>query len=157
MTLLQLSIAAAFLVREPKGLYRLGAMAALVVLPFLILLTQSRGVFIGLVAFGVVAFAGHHRKAKALGLVIAGPRVDDVPAVLRVESAGVVTQIGDTSELSEINDEGSAEQRFEIWQTAFRIIKDHPITGVGWERIRKPMRRIRRGSAGGTRTARTST
>ena len=133
LTLLQLSIAAAVLVREPKGLYRWGAMAALVVLPFLILLTQSRGVFIGLVAFGVVAFAGHHRKAKALGLVTVLLLVSTMflPSSAWNRLKGVA-HIGNTSELSEINDQGSAEQRFEIWQTAFRIIKDRPITGVGW-------------------------
>ena len=132
LTLLQLSIAAALLVREPKGIYRLGALAAVVVLTFIILLTQSRGVFIGLLAFGALALGGHHQRAKALGLGLA---VILAAAMFLPSSAwqrlGEVTQIGDTSQLSQINDEGSAEQRFEIWKTSFRIIEDHPITGVG--------------------------
>jgi O-antigen ligase len=34
--------------------------------------------------------------------------------------------------LSEVDSEGSAEQRWQIWQTSFEIIADHPVTGVGW-------------------------
>ena len=133
LTLLQLSIASAILVREPKGIYRLGALAALVVLPFLILLTQSRGVFIGLVAFGFVALAAHRKSARFIGLIAVVLLVSTMflpsSAWNRLKS---VAHIGNTAELSQIQDQGSAEQRFEIWKTAFRIIKDRPITGVGW-------------------------
>ena len=133
LTLLQLSIAAAIFVREPKGIYKLGARAALVVLPFLILLTQSRGAFIGLAAFGVLALAGHQKRVKVIGLV----GVVLLVATMFLPSSAWqrlkgVARIGDTAELSQLDDQGSAEQRFEIWKTAFRIIDDHPVTGVGW-------------------------
>ena len=31
-----------------------------------------------------------------------------------------------------LDEKGSAEQRWEIWQTAGAIIRDHPVMGVGW-------------------------
>jgi O-antigen ligase len=50
------------------------------------------------------------------------------------ERMGMVGTIGGggTEVLGELDDSGSAEQRYRIWQTSYRIIGDHPLLGVGW-------------------------
>jgi probable O-glycosylation ligase (exosortase A-associated) len=133
MALLQLSMAIALLGSEPKGWVRWCAMAGAFMVPMLILMTQSRGVFIGLVAFIAIAVAGQRRRTLivlrlgALSIVLAA-----------VAPAGVWERIGtlkhatSTATLGEVDGEGgSAKQRSEIWKVAFKIIREHPITGVG--------------------------
>jgi probable O-glycosylation ligase (exosortase A-associated) len=134
-TLLQLSVAAALVVKEPRGLYRLGAVAALVVTPLIILLTQSRGGFLGAAVFGLLAFTMYRRKMRLVGLLA----IVGVVAVLILPSAAwdrfaMVKTIGQggTESLETLEDDGSAQQRYEIWQTSFRIIQDHPVVGTGW-------------------------
>ena len=135
LTLLALSVTAAFFVAEPRGWLRRLSFAGLVVLPILILLTQSRGVFIGLVFFAVVALAGHRNKIRIAGfafvVLIASTMVLPSSAWERL---GMVKTLGSggVEALDKVNDEGSAGQRYEIWRTSFRIIRDHPVSGIGW-------------------------
>jgi probable O-glycosylation ligase (exosortase A-associated) len=134
MALLQLSMATALLAAEPKGWVRWSATAGVIALPMLILMTQSRGVFLGLSVFVAVAFFGQRRRVR---LVL---RVAVVAAILAsVAPSGVWTRLQtlrsatNTSTLNQVDgEEGSARQRYEIWQVAFKIIRDHPITGVGF-------------------------
>jgi probable O-glycosylation ligase (exosortase A-associated) len=134
MALLQLSMAAALLCSEPKGWVRRAATLGVVALPMLILMTQSRGVFLGLLVFIALAFAGHQRRVR-LGL-----RLMVVAAILAsVAPAGVWTRLQtlqhatDTSTLDQVDgEEGSARQRYEIWKVAFKIIREHPVVGVGF-------------------------
>ncbi len=134
LALLQLSMAAALLATEPKGVYRKGAMAAAVVLPVLILLTQSRGAFIGLLAFGLLALSGGRRRARALAmLAVVGLSAMMVVPNSAWERFGMLKSIArsGTESLATLEDLGSAEQRWQIWQASFRIISDHPLAGVG--------------------------
>lgn len=134
MALLQLSMAAALLCSEPKGWVRKAATLGVVALPMLILMTQSRGVFLGLLVFIAIAFAGQRRRVRlALRLMV-------VAAILAsVAPAGVWTRLQtlqhatDTSTLDQVDgEEGSARQRYEIWKVAFKIIREHPLIGVGF-------------------------
>lgn len=133
MALLQLSMAAALMVSERKGWIRWATGAGMLLLPFLILLTQSRGVFLGLTVFIAISLTGQRRRLRLLvRLVVVGA------VLMTVVPAGVWQRIGTlqhaTSKetLDEVDGgEGSARQRYEIWQVAFQIIRDHPITGVG--------------------------
>ena len=133
MALLQLSMAVALLVSEKEGWIRWSALAGVIVLPMLILMTQSRGVFLGLVVFLAIAFAGQRRRLR-LFLTVAM-----IALVLgALLPAGVTDRIGtlrnatSTSTLDEVDGEsGSARQRYEIWRVAFKMIRDHPIVGVG--------------------------
>jgi O-antigen ligase len=133
MALLQLSMATALLAAEPKGWVRWSAMAGVIALPMLILMTQSRGVFLGLLVFIAIAFLGQ-RKRLRLAL-----RIAVVAAILAsVAPSSVWTRLQtlrsatDTSTLDKVDGEGgSARQRYEIWRVAFKIIGDHPILGVG--------------------------
>lgn len=134
LTLLQLSMAAGLLVTERNKLFRRAALVAVVTLAIVILLTQSRGVFIGLVGFGVLALAGEQRRARAIavGGVIALTAVLLLPgdAWDRFGALGTLGTSG-TEAFETMDDQGSAEQRFEIWKTAVRIIQDNIFTGTG--------------------------
>jgi probable O-glycosylation ligase (exosortase A-associated) len=134
LTLLALSMASGLLVTERNRLIRKAALAAVVVLSLVVLLTQSRGAFVGLAVFGLFALMGQRSKARVIAMVC----VVLVGAVLLLPDTawsrfGMVAQIGrqGSESLSTLDDKGSAEQRFAIWRTAVRIIKDHPVTGVG--------------------------
>jgi len=133
MALLQLSMATALLASEPKGWVRWSAIAGVIALPMLILMTQSRGVCLGLSVFVVIAFYGQRRRVRlALRLaVVAAILVSIAPSSVwtRLQTLRSAT---DTSTLDQVDgQEGSARQRYEIWRVAFKIIGDQPITGVG--------------------------
>lgn len=134
MALLQLSMATTLLVAEPRGWVRWSAMAGVVVLPVLILMTQSRGVFLGLSVFVVVAFFGQRRRVRlalrlaVLAAVVAYAAPSSVWARLQTLRSAT-----NTSTLDQVDGaEGSARQRYEIWHVAFKIIGDNPLTGVGF-------------------------
>lgn len=133
IALLQLSMALALLVSEPKGWVRWCAMGGAILVPMLILMTQSRGVFLGLIVFTAIVFTGQRRRLRlalrigAVALVLAAAAPTDV-----WDRLGTLQQATSTSGLDELQgDGGSARQRYEIWRVASSIIRDHPITGVG--------------------------
>jgi O-antigen ligase len=131
MSLLQISMAASLLVVERKGLGRMYAMLHLFLMVLMILMTQSRGVFLGLIAFGAIAFFAHRNKVKfamqglaALMLLVA---VTPPSAWKRLASLAASTESIEAID----GEEGSASERHEIWQVAKKIIREHPMTGVG--------------------------
>ncbi|HEX6629041.1 MAG TPA: O-antigen ligase family protein [Gemmatimonadaceae bacterium] len=133
MALLQLSMTCALLVVVPKGWVRWAATAGVIALPMLILMTQSRGVFLGLTVFIVLAFLGHHRRLRLTLqlLIVAAVLASAAPSSVwaRLQTLRSAT---DASTLDDVDGaEGSARQRYEIWRVAFKIIREHPITGVG--------------------------
>ena len=132
LTLLQLSMAAALLLTERRGIVRLGALFAVLILPFTIVVTQSRAVLVALAVFIVGAVWGHPKKARIIGalLLIGGLVVAVSPHGVweRLKGLRYATS---TTTLNEVDQEGSAAQRWAIWKTGFRIVKEHPITGVG--------------------------
>jgi O-antigen ligase len=128
---LMLSLAYGFLSLERKGPLRLATIAGLAVVPFLIVMTQSRGGFLGFGVF-VLAIIGTHRKrgkailaAGMIGVLVLAVAPDNV--LNRVRGLEGVS----SSNLKEADKEGSAFQRYEIWKVARTIIADHPIAGVG--------------------------
>lgn len=135
LTLLQISIVAAIFVAEPRGLYRTGAIAALIVLPMIVLLTQSRGAFLGLMVFAALAFTAQRRKARLIVftglLLVISLLILPQSAWERFGMLGVIGS-GGAEALGELDDQGSAEQRYAIWETAREIIADNPTTGIGW-------------------------
>jgi putative inorganic carbon (HCO3(-)) transporter len=99
----------------------------------IMLLTQSRGVFIGLiVGFAPVLLAQiRKRPSFALPVIIAVVVTGIlVPATVWHRFEGI-TKLTSAETVSEADPEGSAEQRFEIEKTAWRIFKDHPLRGIG--------------------------
>jgi O-antigen ligase len=131
--LLFVALSAGVLVSERARWIRLAAFAGIVLLPFLIVLTQSRGAFVALLAFALIALKGQWRRARTLALtagvalVVFFAAPDDV-----WERLGTIQKVATQEEgAAGIADEGSAEQRLEIWKVARAIIADEPITGVG--------------------------
>lgn len=99
----------------------------------IMLLTQSRGVFIGLIVGFAPVLLAQIRKRPSFAL----------PVIIAVVVAGVlipgtvwhrlggISKLTSTETVAEADPEGSAAQRFEIDKIAWRIFADHPLIGVG--------------------------
>jgi probable O-glycosylation ligase (exosortase A-associated) len=131
--LLQLSMVVGLLVTERrKSWVWLAALAGIVLLPLLILMTQSRGGFTALIVFAVLLL-GHRRRRPLVLIAAAGLAV----SVALIAPTGVWTRVSglskatNTENLEEVDPEGSAKQRFEIWKVAAKVIGDQPVLGVG--------------------------
>ena len=130
--ILMLGLALGLLSMERRGPVKLGTIAGLGMLPFLILLTRSRGAFLGFAVFLLIVIMGHRKRLQALLVtaVLATIVFSVAPADVLDRVQGLETVEG-TGDLKDADQEGSAYQRFEIWKVARTIIKDYPITGVG--------------------------
>ena len=132
-TLLALAQAMSFLHKAVPSVIRMGALAACLVFPMVILMTQSRAAFIGLSVFVVlIVFSNRHNCMRTLitFIVIAVIVVAVAPKDVWQRISGLQYATS-TETIAQMDTEGSAGQRWEIWQTAFRIINDHLAFGVG--------------------------
>jgi O-antigen ligase len=134
LSLVALGIAASLASTGARRPYiRWGALGVAAVLVVLVLLTQSRGAFIGLVVGFGIAFFRALRQQRA-GLVI-GLLVVCVAAVLVPERVwdrlSGISKLTSTETIADADREGSAEQRWEIQKTAARIVADNWLLGVG--------------------------
>jgi O-antigen ligase len=133
LALLHLSMAASLLVTEwRKSWTWVAAAIGVVLVPILILMTQSRGGVIALGVFTILALIAHPKRLRMLPVVAALAIV-----VVTVAPMGVWTRVGGLSKatnvehLEQVDPEGSARGRFQIWRVATKIIGDHPGLGVG--------------------------
>lgn len=132
LVLLQLSMAVALLMTERSRLVRLGALFATALFPFLILTTQSRGVFLALSLFVLLSVMGLRRKMR--GILVIGALG---AALVAISPSGVwervqgLRNIGNTEDLRTVDEEGSAEQRYLLVQVGLRIAAANPVVGVG--------------------------
>lgn len=130
--ILQLSMAIGLNAIEKKGPVQIGARLGMAVVPFLILITKSRGAFLGFALFLMFVLSGHKRRVRALTLTLLVGGL-----VLAVAPSGVLNRvfalrkIETTGDVAAADEEGSAEQRYEIWKVARSIIRENPIAGVG--------------------------
>jgi probable O-glycosylation ligase (exosortase A-associated) len=133
ITLLALSVAAGILVTERQKWYRIGAFAAVIVLTVIILLTKSRGAFLGLGVFAVFGLLPHMKRVRSIGMVavILGGIYLLTPSDVFERMSGL-SKATDVENLAEVDPERSAEQRYAIWQVSFELMRNYPITGVGW-------------------------
>lgn len=134
LCLLPLALSIGMLFSERTRWARYCATAGAVVLPFVILLTQSRGAFIALVVFALVVLKGQ-KKGRGKILLLAG--VAAVVIALAVPSStwtrlATIRDVTSAQSAAKVEDEGSARQRLELWRVARRIFIEHPITGVGF-------------------------
>jgi O-antigen ligase len=131
-SILQLSMAFGLYALEAKGPVRLATRLGLFVLPMVILLTKSRGAFLGFAGFLLFVLWGQKRRGRAIGITIAV-----AAALLVVAPSGVLDRvfalknIENTGDVAAADEEGSAEQRYEIWKVARLIIRENPVVGVG--------------------------
>jgi O-antigen ligase len=134
LTLIAIGIAAALVPALAKHRYvRWGTLAAAAVLLIVVLLTQSRGAFIGLLAgFGIGAWKTLRvrRAGLVIGAVIAVVLAALVPNSVWDRLSGI-SKLTSTDTIAAADQEGSAEQRWEIQQTAVRIVADNWLLGVG--------------------------
>jgi probable O-glycosylation ligase (exosortase A-associated) len=130
--ILQLGLALGLLSMEKRGPVKLGTIAGLAVVPLVIMLTKSRGAFLGFAAFVLFVIAGHRKRAQAIvvTVILAALVIGIAPSGVLDRVQGL-EKVQGTEDLSEADAEGSAVQRFEIWKVARLIISDYPITGVG--------------------------
>jgi probable O-glycosylation ligase (exosortase A-associated) len=133
LCILPLSFAAGMLMTERQRWVRYCALAGAVVLPFVILLTQSRGAFIALAVVALIILKGQKgRRGKIILLAGAAAVVIAIAAPSSVwERLGTITKVTSAESAATVNDEGSARQRLEIWRVARTIFAENPVTGVG--------------------------
>lgn len=133
LTLLQFSMAAGLVATERRGWVRLSAQVGIIVLPLVTLLTQSRGAFLALSAMIAVMIVT--RRGKRLRLIISIAVVGVIVGTMIPSSAWQrfrgLTNATSTSNLGEVDAEGSAKDRYAVWTVAFRIIAQSPYVGVG--------------------------
>ena len=134
-TLLQIGFALALFIREPKGWPKIAALAGMVLLPIVVLLTQSRGAFLALALAGALLVMQQQRRARMralLGVLAVGI----VAAIAAPDSAwerfGGMLKLTSSETIAEADPEGSAEQRFAILQVAADVYRNDPVDGVGW-------------------------
>ena len=130
--LLEFSLVAGVVVTERKRWISLAARIGMVVLPFLILLTGSRGGFIGFIAFVLLAFRRKlaHFKAASTIAVVAGIIFLFMPDNIW-HRLGTIRDADTASAVSQNGDESSIGQRRAIWAVASKIAIEHPVMGVG--------------------------
>jgi O-antigen ligase len=130
--ILQLSMALGLNALEAKGPVRLGTRLGLVVLPLLILLTKSRGAFLGFALFLLFALWGQRRRGRAIGVtvVVAAALIFVAPENV-LDRVFALKKIEETGNVAAADEEGSAAQRYEIWKVSRQIIRENPVMGVG--------------------------
>ena len=130
--LLEFSLVAGIVVTERKRWIALAARIGMVVLPFLILLTGSRGGFIGFIAFVLLAFRRKLAQFKAAATIAA---VAGIIFLFMPEGIwhrlGTIRDADTASAASQNGDESSIGQRRAIWAVASKIVVEHPVMGVG--------------------------
>ena len=135
ITLLALGIALAIaLSGTSRTVVRLGAGLSVIPLLLVILLTQSRGAVIGLVAgMGpTLAALSAKRPLRAIlaGGVLALVVALTVPASVWERLSGIA-MLTSAETIALADPEGSAEQRFAIQKVALQIVIDNPVFGIG--------------------------
>ena len=134
LTFFPLALAIAVALTEKPGWIRKAALTGCGVLPLMILLTQSRGALIALVATALIFFTTYSRGkrmrallgAAAIGVVI----LPFVPSSAWQRFAGM-KQLTSTATIGAADAEGSAEARYAIWRVARTIVAENPVSGIG--------------------------
>ncbi len=134
LSLIALGIALALMFSEPsRTLVRLGAAISAILLLVVILLTQSRGAFLGLAVATVPALFPMLMKQPrlAIGVAVVALVIGlAVPANVWERLSGI-EKLTSTSTIAEADPEGSAANRAEILKVGWQIFRDHPVFGVG--------------------------
>ena len=133
LTILALAVAAGFLHKETPRIFRFAALLLCVTFPFIILLTQSRAAFLGLCVFLLLSILsiGQNRIRSILAIAILAIGVIAVAPPQVWERIAGLQKASSRETIAEMDKEGSAAERWEIFQTAFSIISDNPFVGVG--------------------------
>ena len=112
---------------------RRAAIAFVPVTVVILLLTQSRGTFIGLLAgFGPAILSRVRRRPTLAGpvLIVVVLAAVLVPAAAWHRFEGI-SKVTSSQTIGEADQYGSAAQRLAILENGWRIFMDHPLLGVG--------------------------
>jgi probable O-glycosylation ligase (exosortase A-associated) len=133
LCLLQLALALGVLQVERQRMVRLLAWAGVILLPIVIILTQSRGALIALGALAVLLGRKYWRHGKAIlgAAAIAGLIYMVAPDSAWQRFSTLKETSQDKVDRNRSMAEGSTVQRLEIWKVARTIVAENPITGVG--------------------------
>jgi O-antigen ligase len=98
----------------------------------LVFFTQSRGALLGIALTGMFALAGMKQRMRTLlsGLAVAVVVGIFAPSSVWDRLSGL-SKVSVEGNMKGVDQEGSAEQRFQIMQVAVAIAVDHPVFGVG--------------------------
>ena len=135
LCLLALGMALGCMFARPSRVsVRLGGAISAMLLLLVILLTQSRGAFIGLVVgMGPALFwSGLKRPARLAvsAVIVALVVVQFVPDKVWDRLSGI-EKLTDSSTIAQADREGSAAERYEVQKAAWQIFLDHPLFGIG--------------------------
>ena len=134
ITLLVLGLTLAIAtVKTQNPRVRRAAIAFVPVTVVILLLTQSRGTFIGLVAgFGPAILSRVRRRPTLAGpvLIVVVLAAVLVPAAAWHRFQGI-TKVTSSQTIGEADKYGSAAQRLAILENGWHIFMDHPLLGVG--------------------------
>lgn len=122
---------AAWLASEgSRRISKLIGLCAIPILVIIIVLTQSRGAFLGLSLMGVAMFfrSGAQRiQTLSIGAI-------SILLIMVVAPNGVMDRFSammNASSIDEMDPEGSAEQRWGVLRDGLQITASHPVIGVG--------------------------
>jgi O-antigen ligase len=119
----------------------------MIVLAILIMLTQSRGVMLGMGGAALLLLVTSRRRGRDLVLLVLmmGGAAIVAPKDVWQRLAGLAN-FSVESGMQGVDPEGSAESRWLIWQIAWSSVKEKPLLGVGagmmptahrWEALRR--------------------
>jgi probable O-glycosylation ligase (exosortase A-associated) len=130
LTLLPLAMAVDRLKSAEAKWIKLCAMAGLLVLPFIVLISQSRGGMLGLAAFFIFLIARSRQRIRMIiAMVVIGlGAVMFAPQAVWDRIVGMKA-LRSTETLNE--SDSSAQQRWAIMQVAAKIAASNPVVGVG--------------------------
>ena len=134
LALVPLACAASLAVTEHRRpLMRAFGLVSIGILLFVILITKSRGAFLGIVAMVApfVVVAARRRPKWLLGfavMMVVG--LYTAPAGVWNRIAGL-TKATDSETIRNVDPEGSGAERLDILRTGWQIFLDNPILGVG--------------------------
>lgn len=130
--ILIIPIAVSMLIGRGEGLQRFSAAVCIAVMGACLILTWSRGAWLGLVFSALVFLFMWHRRA--IWVIFAGiAMVPVLPSVLPESIVHRFLSIGNLAD-------SSTSYRIYIWQATLDMIRDHVLTGIGigegaWDRL----------------------
>ena len=132
LSMIPLGLSAGIAAVERQKFFRICGLIGVVVVGVVILLTQSRAAIIGLGAAAVFLLLASKRKGRDIMLVVLllGGAIVFAPKSVWQRVAGL-SNVSVESGMQGVDPEASAESRWQIWQVAFRTIRENPVTGVG--------------------------
>jgi O-antigen ligase len=136
ISLLPLSMCIGLFFSARNRALQLASFAGVGVLSMVVVLTQSRGALVAMLVFALASLLttrGKQRIRLAVAFaVVSAAAVPFIPQSAWERYAGLLKIGGSKTDLTAAGDQGSADQRFEIWKVARRITGEHLLTGVGF-------------------------